>query len=371
MNKSLLLLSIPLLILALVGSILISTYIYERYAAAHDFDDLPPPGQLIDIGGFKLHLYCTGSSANSPTVIVDAGLGDFSLGWQLIQPEVAKFARICTYDRAGYGWSEPSLNSRSLKNIAIELNTLLEKANVEGPYILVGHSFGGLTVQMFRELNPTKVVGAVFVDSVHKNQFNRLAFFQELYEKLYKQTQIRHFLIKTGLIRLYYEKIAPNSSFPPTFSTFPEALIKGYFRLNTRENTVSASLDEYLILKNSKTELKDAKGFDNLPIKVLVQEKNLFQDHGPAFDLTPEKAETLQASWYELQGEIKALSNQSELVIAEGSGHAITLERPDLVVEAIQQVVNEVNAQSRSNTEKESAHQPSQNQIKPSPTDGI
>ena len=121
--------------LALVGAI------YEFVEEAADAKTYPPPGQLVDVGGHRLHINCTGTG--SPTVIIEAGLGDWLTGWAWVQPEVAKTTQVCTYDRAGYGWSDPYPLPRNAEQFAKELHTLLHEANIPGPYVLVGHSLGG------------------------------------------------------------------------------------------------------------------------------------------------------------------------------------------------------------------------------------
>src|SRR4030095_8529101 len=145
-----------LLVLMLVG------YIYEPIAEAADARAYPPPGQLVDIGGYRLHINCTG--AGSPTVVIESGWGDFSAAWGWVQPEVAKTTRVCTYDRAGMGWREVSPQPRTAREFAKELHTLLEKANESGPYVLVGHSMGGYTVRVYAHDYPDEVVGVVLVD---------------------------------------------------------------------------------------------------------------------------------------------------------------------------------------------------------------
>src|SRR5436305_6417124 len=110
----------------------------------------PPPGSLVDVGGWLLHLYCTGAArASQPTVILEAGAGDFSVEWSLVQPGVARFARICSYDRAGDGWSELGPHPRTFHHIVYELHTLLEKVGVKPPLVLVGHSYGGWLVRLY------------------------------------------------------------------------------------------------------------------------------------------------------------------------------------------------------------------------------
>src|SRR5262249_38815230 len=120
----------------------------------------PPPGRLIDVGGWKLHLSCTGqASASQPTVILEAGIGDFSVEWSLVQPKVASFARVCSYDRAGDGWSELGPHPRTFHQLVYELHTLLANAGIKPPIVLVGHSYGGWLVRQYQATYPSEVSG--------------------------------------------------------------------------------------------------------------------------------------------------------------------------------------------------------------------
>jgi pimeloyl-ACP methyl ester carboxylesterase len=136
---------------------------YETVRAAEDARAYPMPGQLIDVGGHRLHLHCTGSG--SPTVVLEPGGGEMSsnLGW--IAPAVARGTRVCVYDRAGRGWSEPADTAQDGRQIATDLHTLLQRGHVPGPYVLAGHSFGGLYVLTFAARYPDEVAGLVLVDS--------------------------------------------------------------------------------------------------------------------------------------------------------------------------------------------------------------
>ncbi|MCX6024566.1 MAG: alpha/beta hydrolase, partial [Chloroflexi bacterium] len=121
---------------------------YESVSEAADARTYPPPGQMVDVGGYRLHIHCIG--AGGPTVVIDAGLGDWSASWgSWVQPDVAKTTRVCAYDRAGMGYSEPGPPPRSAEHFAQELHTLLHQGGVPGPYVLVGHSLGGLTARVF------------------------------------------------------------------------------------------------------------------------------------------------------------------------------------------------------------------------------
>lgn len=127
---------------------------------------VPPPGKLIDIGGWKLHLSCSGQAgASAPTVILEAGAGDFSVDWSLVQPGVAHFARVCSYDRAGAGWSDLGPRPRTFHQQVWELHTLLEKAGEQPPYVLVGHSRGGWLVRLYQARYPAEVAGMVLVEA--------------------------------------------------------------------------------------------------------------------------------------------------------------------------------------------------------------
>ncbi|HZU28161.1 MAG TPA: alpha/beta hydrolase [Bryobacteraceae bacterium] len=125
-----------------------------------------PPGKLISVGDHRLHLFCAG--AGTPTVVIENGLGDFSFQWTLVQSRVARFTRICTYDRAGYAWSDPGPKPRTFAQINLELHDTLAAAGERAPYILVGHSYGGPVVRNFALTYPRDVAGIVFVDAAHE-----------------------------------------------------------------------------------------------------------------------------------------------------------------------------------------------------------
>jgi pimeloyl-ACP methyl ester carboxylesterase len=136
---------------------------YETVREALDASAYPMPGQLIDVGGHRLHLYCTGSG--SPTVVLEPGGGASSSDFGWIAPVVARDTTVCVYDRAGRGWSDATDSPQDGTHIAADLHTLLDRAHVPGPYVLAGHSFGGLYVQSFAAQFPDQVAGMVLLDS--------------------------------------------------------------------------------------------------------------------------------------------------------------------------------------------------------------
>src|SRR5919206_2772773 len=131
-------------IIAGLSALVVALPLTAQPSQRADSAPLPPPGRLVDIGGWRLHLNCTGEvRQNQPTVILESGVGDFSVEWSLVQPGVARFARVCSYDRAGDGWSDIGPHPRTHHQIVYELHTLLARAGERPPFVLVGHSYGG------------------------------------------------------------------------------------------------------------------------------------------------------------------------------------------------------------------------------------
>src|ERR687897_2419342 len=164
-----------LLALAVAGAIYqaIATQLAERA--------YPPPGEMVDVGGYSLHIDCVGQGG--PTVVLDAGSGGFSAQWVRVQRQVSGTTRVCAYDRAGMGWSEMGPDPRDAKQISSELHTLLSKAGIDGPHVLVGHSFGGLYMQTYAARYPDEVAGVALVDSsADPDQFSQRPEGRDSYE---------------------------------------------------------------------------------------------------------------------------------------------------------------------------------------------
>lgn len=139
-------------LLALIVVLVTAGFIYENISETRDRRFNPMPGQLIDIGGYKLHIDCQGQG--TPTVVLDSGLGESFITWRKVQPKISEFTRVCSYDRAGLGYSDSSPHARTGKDIAEELHALLQHVGLAGPIILVGHSAGGYNVRVYTSLYP-------------------------------------------------------------------------------------------------------------------------------------------------------------------------------------------------------------------------
>jgi pimeloyl-ACP methyl ester carboxylesterase len=186
---------------------------YQFIASAIDQTNFPPPGQLVDVGGYKLHIRCTGEG--DPTVILDAANQGTVSNWVWIQSEIAKTTRVCAYDRAGLGWSDLSPDPQDTQQNTEVLHTLLNRAGIQGPYVLVGHSLGGLYTRMFQELYPDEVLGMVFIEGTHPNAL-KVQSLPDVMPNAPDEGMMdaASIVSRLGLLRLL--------SFPPTDPDLPE-----------------------------------------------------------------------------------------------------------------------------------------------------
>lgn len=324
------LIRISSIVLLVVVILAFGTAIAGQIAKANMKQKHPAPGQLVDIGGYKLHINCMGEG--SPTVILAAGLGDFSVTWGAVQPELAKTTRVCAYDRAGYGWSNPSPYELTITGMADELHTMLVNANVPGPYVMVGHSLSGLMVRVFTHNYPEDVAGMVLVDSTHDEQYVRLVAavpkFGELLQSGIEsgkgQYRFFRFLSSTGVMALMPQLI-PNSG-------FPEAVFEQYKANWSTSNFFDTILAEAGALEEILADTRDMhiSGFGNLPLTVLSAGPS-----GSDPNYSDSENQKLTQIRQELQSDLLKLSSDSKQIIAEQSGHYIQHDQPDLVIDAI------------------------------------
>lgn len=316
-----------LVILALLVAAVIFGQIKQRHLRAI----FPAPGQMVDVGGYKLHLACQG--AGSPTILLEAGQGESSLTWATLQPELAKSNRVCAYDRAGYGWSERSPRPRTVTNMVDELHTLLTQAEIAGPYLLVGHSIGGLNMRLFAQRYPQTVAGMVLVDPAHEEMITRLpadwqAYLQSEMQSGQRLLQIMSLLNATGL------------------STLAPGLVKADARLPLYTQRTVAAL-----------QMMDSRYFATLAAELADSAVSLAQMHGEQVtnlgDLPLVVIEAGKAAGaaqpadlqpftptYHLQAELAAQSSQGRLMVAQQSDHYVHYDEPELVRNAIQEVLH-------------------------------
>ena len=296
--------------------------IYESRSQARAQRQYPPPGKLIDIGGYRLHLYCMGEG--SPTVVLDYGLVGSYLEWYRVQPEIARSTRICSYDRGGYGWSDPSPRPRTPAVMAEELHALLEKAGEKPPLILVGHSMGGFDVLMYRNLYPAQVSGLVLLDAVHPQ--HPLPF--RWRDKL--RLRFLQFTAPLGLPR-----------WRGWCAQGPEEIRRQMLAFNCRPRVFSANYRQWSTLAESARQILSLPSLGNLPLLVISRDPDR-QPDSPRDRVHP----AAEQRWLASQKALAGLSSRSQFVIATGSGHGIARQRPDLVVDGIKRMVKEIRATS-------------------------
>jgi pimeloyl-ACP methyl ester carboxylesterase len=296
MRRGVLALAAVLVALASAGAV------YQAVAAARDRQAYPPPGQLVDVGGYKLHIRCMGQG--SPMVVLESGAAGPSPLWGWVQPEIATTTRVCAYDRAGLGWSDPSPHPRDAATITAELHALLQRANVAGPYVLVGHSFGGKYVRMFAARYPVETVGLVLVDASHPDQFTRIPEGRAEYAAPARMARLFPVLARLGLLRLTgYPAIDP--ALPAPQRAELDAVMR------TTELAV-AYRDEILATPATDAQVRATGSLGSRPLAVLTA-----TDHGHP----PETAAHLERYWRGLQDELAALSSNSVHQIVDGATH--------------------------------------------------
>ncbi len=185
-----------ILILAVLG------LIYQTITTAQDNQAYQPPGQMVDIDGRRLHLLVMGEAKEQPTVILEAGMASFSSNWYWVQTALAADTRVVSYDRAGLGWSDPPPATQHAYQSAEELHRALAAAGIDGPYVVVGHSYGGLVVRAFTDLYPDEVVGMVLADGSHPDQWGRMPVSRNGQVNA-MSTRITGWLAHFGIVRLF------------------------------------------------------------------------------------------------------------------------------------------------------------------------
>jgi pimeloyl-ACP methyl ester carboxylesterase len=311
-------------LVGLVAFLLIAGASYQFITTKLDERVYPPPGQLVDVGGYNIHLYTTGSGG--PSVILDAGMGWNALGWSLVQPKVAEFTQVTAIDRAGNGWSDESPLERTSENIITEFRTALKKANIPAPYILVGHSFGGINAQLWASLYPDEVLGVVLVDSSHENQLETIPTPQ-------MNRTIPMLASRFGIVRL----ITHFPKYQGGIAVFPEEIqrqLLSKFRTTKFMRTV---LGEGAQFEKSCKQLKTVgRSPWNKPL-IVISAAKVTPAEGSGH--SQEQLDAFFVHFKELQKDLATKSTQGKQVIAEESDHMITLHQPQIIVDSIKEIV--------------------------------
>ena len=335
---------ILLLGLAAIGAI------YQGVASARDAKLYKPTDQMVDVDGVQMRLDCRGSG--SPTVVLEAGAQSHSIHWWRVQDEVAKFTRVCSYDRPGYGWSDPAPAMSSSQQVAGLLHALLETAGEGPPYLMVGHSMGGVFVRAFAGEYPQEVVGMVLVDSSHEQQnrgipaeLEEIAAFQT--ELANKSLPILQGAATLGLLRVsgYLE---PNFTFLGMPDDQREPVLAQFYR-SAFYGAMKREVALGEICLNQPGELKSLGDMPLIVLSAGQDAREMYEDLAllePYLDspsqLTLEVVGSMVDSYNENQDELAALSTRGQRIAVEDSGHNIHLDQPQVVVDAVREVFEQV-----------------------------
>ncbi|MEP7342017.1 MAG: alpha/beta hydrolase [Acidobacteriota bacterium] len=322
-------------ILPVLLALYATTVVAQSQSAQPPF---PLPGKLVDVGGWRLHLNCTGEArASQPTVILEPGLGDFSVEWSLVQPGVAKFARVCSYDRAGDGWSDLGPHPRTLRQIVYELHTLLDKAGVKPPLVLVGHSYGGWLVRLYASTYPADVAGMVLVEAGAENPWRMIDGKLMRSSELAKGQTVPAVKISGPLrvsdippealsqMKAGAESLAKHPNEPPRDKLPPDAQRMRAWTLGQIGHiTAGVNPFEHEELADLRAEAAKSKyPLGDMPLIVLTR------------GLSEEDTKALEEEHRRDHAAVAAMSRKGKLIIATRSGHHVQLDEPELVIQAI------------------------------------
>lgn len=275
-------------------------------------------GNLVKINDRVIHTIVSGRDDSKYTVILDAGLSCCSIDWYYIQPQVSEFSKVISFDRAGYGWSSSVKGKYTSENVVEDLIKVLEKLNAKPPYVLVGHSFGGLNMRLFASKYPEKVAALILIDSVHEKRYLSSEWDEErknIHKKNLRLFRLGYITSSLGIPRLLKQPVGRKR--------LPEPYQKYINYIGYNPKTFEAVYKEFFYSEESASQLKDSKPLNKeLTITVLSSNNN-------------------DVSWVEHQNILSNLTNNT-IQIKTDHGHSIHLENPEIVIDTIKEVINEL-----------------------------
>lgn len=288
-----------------------------------------PLGKMVDLGGYRIHLYCTGKGKQ--TVVLSPGGGDFSFDWYLVQQQVKTFARVCSYDRAGYAWSDPGPQPVTFRQEAYELELALKLSGEKGPYILVGHSMGGLVMETFAEGYPDETAGMVLVDAPGPD--DTLGYFG----KLVRVRTLAHRTIPP------VQTMKTSPPIPISDAEREQAMKYRSHKINPPYNRLPVEIQKLQLwaqLLPPKVALSEDTDYTPEEFQLLYEIQQFGHPLGGKPLITMIGMQGISQERFEEKKAFQTLSTNSKVVEVQDAGHAIHLQDPDAVVSAIRDVMN-------------------------------
>ena len=314
--------------------VLVTTTIYHIISTEIENRRYPPPGQRIDIGGYKLHLYSLGKG--SPAVVLDHSLGGID-GYFLVE-EIARITRVCIYDRAGYGWSDASPKPRTSEHIVQELDTLLNSAGIEPPYVLVGDSFGTYNVRLYAHRFPEKVVGIILIDGLSEKAMLNMS----LTLKILKLFFMSGFAMSTlgsalGIVRIL-GTVGVFEFIKKELRNFPKVTLHRVKRSFYQHQHWITMWREMWNLEASGRQVSQVNNWGNITT-INIKASTFFKRSILNFYIPIKGADELRDR---MHIDLLKLSSDCTQVQATQSGHFVWIDEPEIIVMAIQQIVDKL-----------------------------
>ncbi|KAA9022952.1 alpha/beta hydrolase [Niallia endozanthoxylica] len=315
-----------------IFSLLILGLFYEYASYKNVKNDYPPDGKMIDVEGREIHVNIKGTKSSLPPVLIEPGTGNWSYDWSNIQEELSKHTIVITYDRAGYGWSDPPPNGFTLDMTINDVNHILESVEIDTPVILVGHSTGGIYSRLFADKYPDKVAGMVLVDA-------RNEFFSEQakkYNESFFETQdqkMNQFLSQIGIARLFGKHIF--------LDTMPDYLSPEKYVNVHWDTPFFRVLDEEINQINvSEKLLKNTNSLEDKPLTIITPSTVDLQAVELGF--SEQESNRMEKIWLDSQQQLTNLSTNSEFMLVPNSSHSVMYDQPNIIIDAILKMTDEI-----------------------------
>lgn len=308
-------------------------FIYETVSYKNVNKKFPPPGQMMNINGTNLHVNVMGTlKDDSFPVIIETGTGNFSYDWTQVQKELSKYTLTVTYDRPGNGWSEPTSRKYSVDSSLEDIKTIIDKVGSNKPFIIIGHSAGGIYARLFAQKYPSYIAGMILVDSRSEYFANNLVEFNKKFFETQSQFTMK-ILSKLGVVRLIGKNFLPMN--------MPSEISKTeYVNVHWDYDFFDSVEKEIQQIPEAEKLLTPTKSLGSMPLTVITPA----DEHIAVVPLGFSKDDELlvNKTWKDSQKWLSTLSSNSEYILAPGESHAIMYDNPELIVTSVQDMINKL-----------------------------